>query len=117
MSKPPRKNLTERLDAIGRDGSNRPVSLPRRVEEIGHAVLQDQLPEVDWTLKESEHGSGPDSIGFDRGRDQPYTAEIKLGRTRSANPAAALPTTVLSGRQGSAEYTEKWLRGVPGRRK
>ena len=108
MAKPPKKTLTERLNEIGRDGSNRPVSRARRAEEVGYAVLQDQYPDVDWALKDDERKPGPDVVGLEG--DQPYTAEIKLGRTRSANPAAALPSTVHAGKQGSAEYTDKWLR-------
>ena len=107
MAKPPKKSLTERLNSIGRDGSNQPVSRARRAEEVGEAVLRDQYPDVDWSLKDSEKSPGPDAIGF--ANDQPYTAEVKAGRTRSANPTAQLSNTV-HGRQGSAEYTHAWLR-------
>lgn len=84
-----------------------PVSRARRAEEVGDAVLRDQYPDVDWSLKSSEKSPGPDAIGF--ADDQPYTAEVKAGRTRSANPAAQLSNT-MRGRQGSAEYTDAWLR-------
>lgn len=107
MANLPKKTLSERLDEIGRDGSNHPISRARRAEEVGYAVLQDQYPDVDWALKHGEHKAGPDVIGSEG--DQPYTAEIKLGRTRSANLAVALTSTVHTGKQGSAEYTHKWL--------
>lgn len=106
------RTLTERLEGIGRDGSNRPVSRAHRAEEVGLAILQDQYPDVEWALKADDRVHGPDVIGTDGG--QSYTAEVKLARTRSSNPTAALSNTV-HGRQGSVEYTNQWLRR--GRRK